>query len=392
MRAVAWYGTEDVRVIDAPDPTVLQPTDVIIRVTRAAICGSDLHMYDGYIPTMKPGDILGHEAMGEVVEVGSEVRKLKVGDRIVVPFPIACGRCWYCENEMFSLCDNTNPNAAVPEAMYGATPAGLYGYSHAFGGYAGGQAEYLRVPFADNDHIKVPEGLDDEQVLFLSDIYPTGWMGAELANIKPGDEVAVWGAGPIGLFAMKAAKIMGAEQVFAIDHVPARLRMAEEQCGAVALDRSGLGLTGVQHELKSLTGGRGPDSVIDAVGMEATDPGFLGAYHKAKHTLKLEQDRPIALTEAIMACRKGGTVSVPGVYSGMIDKFPMGAAFGKALTVRGGQTPVQHYAADLLKRVESGEIDPTFVITHRMPLEEAPDAYRAFRDKVDGYVKVVLTP
>lgn len=392
MRAVAWYGTEDVRVIDAPEPTIIQPTDAIIKVTKAAICGSDLHMYDGYIPGMKPGDILGHEAMGVVTEVGNDVRTLHVGDRIVVPFPIACGRCWYCDNQMYSLCDNSNPNAQVPEAMYGASPAGLYGYSHSFGGYAGGQAEYLRVPFADSDHIKVPASLTDEQVLFLSDIYPTGWMGAELAGIKQGDNVAVWGAGPIGLFAMKAAKVMGAEQVFAIDHVPVRLMMAERECGAVPLHRTELGMKGVQDALKSLTGGRGPDAVIDAVGMEATDPGLLGAYHKAKHTLRLEQDRPTALHEAIMACRKGGTVSVPGVYSGMIDKFPMGAVFGKGLTIRGGQTPVQHYAKELLQKVETGELDPTFVITHRMSLEEAPEAYRAFRDKSDGYVKVVLTP
>jgi threonine dehydrogenase-like Zn-dependent dehydrogenase len=392
MRALAWYGKEDVRVVDAPDPKVLQPTDAVIMVSRAAICGSDLHMYDGYIPTMKPGDILGHETMGVVVDVGNDVEKVGIGDRIVVPFPIACGKCRYCEQEMYTLCDNSNPNASIPEAMYGDSPAGLYGYSHAYGGFAGGQAEYMRVPFADTGHIKIPEALDDEQVLFLSDILPTGWMAAENCNIQPGESVAVWGAGPVGLFAMKSAKIMGAGDVFAIDEVPARLAMAEQHCSAIALDRGELGISGVQAELRSRTGGRGPDAVIDAVGMEATDHGVAGAYHKAKQAVRLEQDRPTALHEAIMACRKGGTVSVPGVYSGLADKFPLGALFAKALTLRGGQTPVQKYGEDLLGRIESGEIDPTFVITHRVTLDEAPDAYRHFRDKDEPWVKVVLTP
>lgn len=392
MRALAWYGKEDVRVVDAPDPKVLQPTDAVIMVTRSAICGSDLHMYDGYTPTMKPGDILGHETMGIVVDVGNDVTKLGIGDRIVVPFPIACGSCWYCQQAMYTLCDNSNPNAEIPEMLYGDTPAGLYGYSHAFGGFAGGQAEYLRVPYADTGHIKIPESLDDEQVLFLSDVLPTGWMAAEYCDIAPGDTVAVWGAGPVGLFAMKSAKMMGAGDVYAIDEVEARLQMAERECGAIPLHRGELGMSGVQAELKSRTGGRGPDAVIDAVGLEATDHGIAGAYHKAKHAVRLESDRPTALTEAIMACRKGGNVSVPGVYTGLADKFPLGALFAKALKLRGGQTPVQRYAPGLLKRIETGEIDPTFVISHRLSLEQAPEAYRHFRDKDDPWVKVVLTP
>lgn len=391
MKAVAWYGKQDVRVVQAPDPKVLQPTDAVIMVTRSAICGSDLHMYQGYIPTMRPGDILGHETMGIVVDVGGEVEKLTIGDRIVVPFPIACGKCHYCRESMFTLCDNSNPNAHMLEPMYGDSPAGLYGYSHAYGGFAGGQAEYLRVPFADTCHIKVPERLDDEQVLFLSDILPTGWMAAEYCDIQPGDSVAVWGAGPIGLFAMKSAKIMGAGDVFAIDSVKARLALAEKECGAIPLDREELGSSGIQEELRLRTGGRGPDAVIDAVGMEATD-GLVGKYHKAKQAVRLEQDRPTALHEAIMACRKGGIVSVPGVYGGLADKFPMGALFAKGLTLRGGQTPVQRYGEELLGRIESGEIDPTFVISHRITLDEAPEAYRHFQLKDEGWVKVVVRP
>lgn len=389
MRAACWYGTEDVRIKDVPDPHVLQPTDAVIDVTHAAICGSDLHMYDGYVPGMRKGDILGHEAMGVVREVGSAVSELKPGDRVVIPFPIACGACWYCTQGLFSLCDNSNPNAEIPEKMYGASAAGLYGYSHAFGGFAGGQAQKLRVPYADHDHLKVPDTLADEQVLFLSDILPTGWFAADCADIHEGDSVAVWGAGPVGLFAMLSAKLMGAGRVFAIDKAPHRLALAEEHAGAIPLDEGSLGLTGVQRELKLQTGGRGPDAVIDAVGMESTD-GALGAYHKAKHALRLEQDRPVALTEAIMACRKGGTVSVPGVFAGFVDKFPMGAVFEKALTLRGGQTPVQRYAKELLGRIESGEIDPTFVITHHITLDQVPEAYREFRDMKDQVVKVVI--
>lgn len=391
MKAVCWYGTEDVRVAEVPDPAILQPTDAVIEVTSTGICGSDLHIYDGYVPFMEKGDILGHEAMGIVREVGDEVTKIKPGDRVVVPFPIACGKCWYCQNEQYSLCDNSNPDATVPETMYGGTPAGFYGYSHAFGGFAGGQAEYLRVPYADNGHIKIPENLTDDQVLFLSDNIPTGWMAADLCDIKPGDSVAVWGAGPVGLFAMQAAKLMGAEHIFAIDKVDHRLELAHNVCGATPIDRRNVNSAELLHELKIMTGGRGPDAVIDAVGLEATD-GLLGAYHKAKQAVRLEQDRPIALHEAIMACRKGGVVSVTGVYVGMVDKFPMGAVFGKSLTIRGGQAPVQKYAGELLKRIESGEIDSTFVVTHHLSLDQAPEGYRMFRDDKEQVVKVVLKP
>ncbi|MGV8083678.1 MAG: zinc-dependent alcohol dehydrogenase [Coriobacteriia bacterium] len=391
MKAICWYGVGDVRLKDVPEPRILQPTDAVIEVTSAAICGSDLHIYDGYVPTMKKGDILGHEAMGIVREVGDSVERVEVGDRIVVPFPIACGHCWYCENDLWSLCDNTNPNAAIPEALYGATTAGQYGYSHAFGGFAGGQAEFLRVPFADTCHTKIPDNLTDDQVLFLSDILPTGWWAADCADVEPGDSVAVWGAGPVGQFAMLAARVMGAEEIFAIDFSQRRLKMAERYVGAVPLDRGELGLLGVQKKLKLLTGGRGPDGVIDATGMESGG-GALGWYHKAKQTLRLEQDRPVALTEAIMACRKAGTVSVPGVFTGLIDKFPMGAVFAKALTLRGGQAPVQAYAEELLQLIDCGAIDPTFVITHHVPLEEVPQAYKMFRDEKDEAVKIVIRP
>ena len=391
MKAVCWYGKEDVRVMDVERATVLQPSDAVIEVTTSAICGSDLHMYDGYIPFMKPGDILGHEAMGIVRDVGSDVGTLSAGDRVVVAFPIACGACWYCRQELYSLCDNSNPKAEIPEKMYGSSPAGVFGYSHAYGGFAGGQAEWLRVPYADQGHLKVPGSLSDEQALFLSDVLPTGWFAAESAEIREGDSVAVWGAGPVGLFAMLAARLMGAEKIFAIDQVASRLKLAAEHCSAIPLDRGELGAAGVQEALRMYTGGRGPDRVIEAVGMEADGAGgVVSAYHNVKHTLRLEQDRPTALTEAIMACRKGGTVSVPGVFSGFADKFPMGALFGKGLTMRGGQAPVQRYAPKLLGMVESGQIDPTFVITHIMALDEAPEAYRAFRYDKEDVVKVVL--
>lgn len=391
MRAICWYGTEDVRVAHVPDPVILQPTDAIIEVTSAAICGSDLHMYDGYIPFMKEGDILGHEAMGIVREVGDAVQTLSVGDRIVVPFPIACGECWYCKHDLWSLCDNSNPNAAIPETMYGGTAAGLYGYSHAYGGFAGGQAEYLRVPYADHCHVMVPDSLTDDQALFLSDILPTGWFAAECADIKPGDSVAVWGAGPVGQFTMLSARVMGAGEIFAIDPSHARREMAREHAGAVPLDHRDLGILGVQHELKLQTGGRGPDSVVDAVGMESTD-GALGAYHKIKQSLRLVQDRPVALTEAVMACRKAGTVSVPGVFTGLVDKFPMGAVFAKGLAVRGGQAPVQRYATKLRDMVADGTIDPTYVISHHVTLDDVPDAYKMFRDDKEHVMKVVVRP
>ena len=389
MRAVCWNGIHDVRVETVPDPKLLNPHDAIIEITSTAICGSDLHIYDGYIPTMKQGDILGHEFMGEVVEVGHEVRNLKVGDRVVVPFTIACGNCFFCQRQLWSLCDNTNPSAALAETMYGYSGSALYGYSHIYGGYAGGQAEYARVPFADVGPIKIPNGIQDEQVLFLSDIFPTGYMAAENCNIQPGDIVAVWGCGPVGQFAIKSAYLLGAERVIAIDRIPERLRMAEEQGNARPLNYEEVD---VMEALRDLTGGRGPDACIDAAGMEAHGTGIEGIYDKVKQTLRLETDRPIALRHAIYACRKGGTVSIPGVYGGLLDKFPMGIAFAKGLTFKMGQTHVHKYLRPLLERVERGEIDPSFVITHRLSLDEAPEGYKIFKYKEDDCIKVVLAP
>lgn len=390
MKAVCWHGRGDVRVDTVPDPQILNPGDIIVRITATAICGSDLHLYDGFIPSMQSGDILGHEFMGEVVEVGREVKRLKTGDRVVVPFTISCGRCWFCEQTLWSLCDNSNPNAQAVELLYGYSPAGLFGYSHLFGGYAGGQAQYARVPFADVGPVKVPDGLPDEQVLFLSDIFPTGWMAAENAGIRPGDVVAIWGCGPVGQFTIKSAWLMGAARVIAIDTVPERLRMAEEQGRAETIDFL---RENVLERLKEMTGGRGPDSCIDAVGIEAHGGGSIDAvYDRVKASVGLETDRPHVLREAILACRKGGTVSLPGVYGGLLDKIPFGAAFNKGLTFRMGQTHMQRYLRPLLEQVEKGEIDPSFVITHRLPLEQAPEAYRTFRDKRDGCIKVVMRP
>lgn len=390
MKAVCWFGPKDVRVEQVPDPRILNPRDAIVRITSTAICGSDLHLYDGYIPTMEKGDILGHEFMGEVVETGPEVKKLARGDRVVVPFTISCGQCFYCRRQLWSLCDNSNPNAWMADALYGYSGAALYGYSHMLGGYAGGQAEYARVPFADFGPIKVPDGLPDEKALFLSDIFPTGFMAAENCGIEAGDTVAVWGAGPVGLFAMKSAWMLGAERVIAIDRVPERLRMAAEHCGAEVVDYAES--DSLLDELKERTGGRGPDRCIDAVGMEAhgTDASFW--YDRAKQAVRLETDRPTALRQAIQACRKGGTVSIPGVYGGFIDKVPIGAAFGKGLSFRMGQTHVQRYMGPLLERVQRGEIDPSFLITHRLTLDQAPQAYRTFRNKEDNCIKVVMRP
>ncbi len=387
MRATCWYGTGDVRVEEVPDPRILNRRDAIVRITSTAICGSDLHLYNGYIPSMKKGDILGHEFMGEVVEVGPEVRNLKEGDRVVVPFPIACGACFSCERQLFSVCENSNPNAWMAEKMWGYSPSGLFGYSHMLGGYAGGQAEYARVPFADVGPIKIPDGMPDEQVLFLSDIFPTGYMGAENCDIQPGDTIAVWGCGPVGQFAIKSAYLLGAERVIAIDRFPERLRMAREQGGAETLDYEQVD---VHDALKEMTGGRGPDGCIDAVGMEAH--GFEYAYDRIKQTLMLETDRPIALRQAIMACRNGGTVSVIGVYGGLIDKFPFGAVMNRSLTIKAGQAPVHRYLRPLLERIGKGEIDPSFVITHRMRLEDAPHGYDIFLNKDDACMKVVLKP
>ncbi|HEX8474724.1 MAG TPA: zinc-dependent alcohol dehydrogenase [Pyrinomonadaceae bacterium] len=389
MKALCWYGKNDVRIENVPEPKILNPRDAIIKITRTAICGSDLHLLDGYIPTMQKGDILGHEFMGEVVELGKDVKNLKIGDRVVNPFTISCGNCFFCQKQLFSLCDNSNPKAWIAEKMYGYSPAGIYGYSHMLGGYAGGQAEYARIPFADVGPVKVPDGLDDEQVLFLSDIFPTGWMAAENCQIERGDTIAVWGCGPVGQFAIRSAFLLGAERVIAIDHVPERLRMAEAG-GAETLnfmDEDDF------EKLKEMTGGIGPDACIDAVGMEAHSRGsFDAVLDKVKASMMLATDRPSALRHAINACRKGGTVSVPGVYGGFLDKIPFGAAMNKGLTFKMGQTHMQRYLRPLLEKIENGDIDPSFVITHRMRLEDAPEGYFTFRDKQDNCIKIVLKP
>jgi threonine dehydrogenase-like Zn-dependent dehydrogenase len=391
MKALCWFGREDVRIEEVPHPRILNPRDVIVKVTSTAICGSDLHLYDGHVPTLERGDILGHEFMGEVVEVGPEVKSLRVGDRVVVPFTISCGRCYYCEHGQASACDNSNPNAWMAEKLYGYAPGAFYGYSHMMGGYAGGQAEYVRVPFADAGPLKVPEELTDEQVLFLSDIFPTGYQAAANCDIEPGDVIAVWGCGPVGQFAIQSALLLGAERVIAIDRVPERLRMVKEQvdgrCFVVDYAHED-----VLDQVKELTGGRGPDACIDAVGMEAHGFGLAGWYDRLKQSLMLQTDRPTALREAILSCGKGGTVSLPGVYGGFIDKMPLGAAFNKGLTLKMGQTHVPRFTPTLLQHVQKGDIDPSFIITHRMRLQDAPQAYQMFRDKRDECVKVVLSP
>jgi len=389
MKANCWYDKRDLRVQEVPDPKILNPRDAIVRVTLTAICGSDLHLYNGYIPSMLKGDILGHEFMGEVVEVGSGVKNLKVGDRVVVPFPIACGNCLLCKEGLFSLCENSNPNAGMAEALYGHSPAGIFGYSHMLGGYAGGQAELVRVPFADVGPLKVPDGVSDEQALFLSDIYPTGYMAAENCNIKRGDTVAVWGCGPVGLFAIKSAQILGAERIIAIDRFPERLRMAREFAGAETLNYEQVD---VPAELLEKTAGRGPDCCIDAVGLEGHSHGAIYAYDRVKQALMLATDRIYSLRQAILACRVGGHVSVPGVYGGFVDKFPMGAIVNKGLTLKSGQTHVHRYLKPLLELVQQGKIDPSFIITHRLSLADAAEGYRIFCDKQDECVKVVLKP
>lgn len=390
MKAVCWMGKTNVQVREVPDPQLLSAKDAIVKVTSTAICGSDLHLYNGFVPSMKRGDILGHEFMGEVVEVGSSVEKLRVGDRVVVPFPIACGACWSCEQGLFSVCENTNPNAWMAEKLWGHSPCGIFGYSHLVGGFAGGQAEYARVPFADVGPIKVDSSLTDEQVLFLSDIFPTGYMGADLCDIKPGDVIAVWGCGPVGQFAITSARLLGAERVIAIDRFPYRLRMASERAGAT--DTLNYEDTDIMDALKEMTAGRGPDACIDAVGMEAHTDSPLYAYDRAKQMLRIEPDRPFALRQAILACRNGGTVSVIGVYGGFVDKFPMGAVMNRSLTIKSGQAHVQRYMQPLLERIERGEIDPSFVVTHKLPLAQAPLGYQMFRDKEDDCLKVVLKP
>jgi threonine dehydrogenase-like Zn-dependent dehydrogenase len=389
MRANTFVSTGKMRVERVPDPKILNDRDAIVRITSTAICGSDLHLYNGFIPTVEPGDIFGHEFMGEVVETGKGVKNLKKGDRVVVPFPIACGSCFNCGRQMFSICENSNPNAWMAQKLMGHSPAGIFGYSHMLGGFAGGQAEYARVPFADVGPLKIPDGMTDEQVLFLSDIFPTGYMGAEMCDIKPGDVIAVWGCGPVGQFAMASAYLLGAERVIGIDRFEYRLRMARERAKAETINFEE---QDVYHTLMEMTGGRGPDSVIDAVGMEAHGVGATVVYDRVKQNLMLENDRPHALRDAIMCCRNGGTVSVIGVYSGFIDKFPMGSVMNRSLTIRTGQCHVQRYMKPLLERIQKGEIDPSFVITHRTGLDDAPEMYRTFRDKRDECLKVVLKP
>jgi threonine dehydrogenase-like Zn-dependent dehydrogenase len=389
MQALCWNGKHDVRMERVPDPAVLNPQDAVVRVTLTAICGSDLHLYDGAIPTMKKGDILGHEFMGEVVEVGPGVGNLAVGDRVVVPFTIACGRCGFCRQGLTSLCDNSNPNAWMAEKLYGYSPSGLFGYSHLLGGYAGGQAEYVRVPFADVGPLRVPDEVSDEQALFLSDIFPTGYMAAESCAIRPGDTVAVWGCGPVGQFAIQSAYLLGAERVIAIDSVAERLQLAQTWGQAETIDYEKLDVIEV---LRDMTGGRGPDACIDAVGMEAHGSALDARYDAARQRLHLESDRTHALRQAIQACRKGGTVSIPGVYGGVADKVPLGAAFGKGLTLKMGQTNVHRYMLPLLALVQSGRIDPSHLITHRLTLADGPDAYATFQRKQDHCIKVVMRP
>jgi threonine dehydrogenase-like Zn-dependent dehydrogenase len=388
MKALVWCGKHKVNVETVPDPEIINARDAIIRVTTTCICGSDLHLYDGFMPTMKPGDILGHEFMGIVEELGSEVHNLKRGDRVIVPFTIACGNCFFCTRQLWSCCDNSNPNAWMAEKMMGHSPSGLFGYSHLTGGYAGGQAEFVRVPFADVGPFKIPDDLTDEQAVFLTDIFPTGYMAAENCNIHSGDTVAVWGCGPVGQFSIRSAMLLGARQVVAIDDVPERLQMARDG-GAITIDMSE---ETVYERLMDLTGGRGPDSCIDAVGAEAHGMTLDAALDRLKTTLFLSTDRAHALRQAIYCCRKGGTLSVPGVYIGFPDKIPFGAIMNKGLTVKTGQTHVMKYLQPLVERIQKKEIDPRFVITHQLPLDQAPYAYEIFQKKQDGCVKVVLKP
>jgi threonine dehydrogenase-like Zn-dependent dehydrogenase len=390
MKAACWMGRNTVEVHDVPDPQILNRRDAIVKITTAAICGSDLHLYDGYVPTMKRGDVLGHEFMGEVVEVGPDVGNLNVGDRVVVPFPIACGTCNACARGLYSVCENSNPNARLAEKMWGHPVGGIYGYSHTAGGYAGAQSEYVRVPFADVGPVKIENGFSDEQVLFLGDVFPTGYMGAEACDIQPDDVVAVWGAGPVGQFAVASAFMLGAARVIAIDRYEYRLRMAREKSRAETLNYTEV--DSVVEALKDLTGGRGPDACIDAVGMEAHHPGPLYAYDRVKQAARLETDRGFAIREAIHSCRSGGTISIMGGYYGVMDKFPIGSLMNRSLTIRTGQCHVQRYLRPLLERVANGDIDPSFVVTHRLPLSDAPRGYEMFKHKEDDCVKVVLKP
>lgn len=389
MKALTWHGKGDIRCETVPDPKIEHGRDAIIKVTACAICGSDLHLLDGVMPSMEKGDVVGHETMGEVVEVGKANTKLNVGDRVVVPFTISCGECFFCKNGFYSGCERSNPNAKMAEKMWGHSPSGLFGYSHMLGGFAGGQAEYLRVPYADVGPYKVPEGLTDEQVLFLSDIFPTGYMAAEFCNIKGGETVAVWGCGPVGQFAIKSAFLLGAERVLAIDTVPERLALAR-QSGAITLDFQN---DDIYDRIQELTGGRGADACIDAVGTEPETTASIGSViDRIKVATFMGTDRPHVLRQAIECCRNFGTVSIVGVYGGYLDKIPMGSAINRGLTFRMAQTPVQHYMPKLMERIQKGEIDPSFVITHRATLEDGPELYKTFRDKKDGCIKVVMKP
>jgi threonine dehydrogenase-like Zn-dependent dehydrogenase len=390
MKALVWHGTTDIRCDSVPDPRIEHPRDAIIKVTSCAICGSDLHLYDHFMPGMKSGDIVGHEFMGEVVDVGPEAKgALKVGDRVVVPFTIICGECDQCRRGKFSVCERTNRNGHIAAKAFGHTTAGLFGYTHLTGGYPGGQAEYVRVPFADKTHVKIPNGLTDEQVLFLGDIFPTGWQAAVQCDIEPTDTVAIWGAGPVGQMAIRSAILLGAKQVIAIDRVPERLDMAKAG-GAITIN---FDEESVIERLNELTNGKGPEKCIDAVGMEAHAAGTIDAmYDRVKQATMMETDRPHVLREMAYVCRPAGTLSIPGVYGGLLDKIPFGAIMNKGLTIRTGQTHVNRWTDDLLRRIEEGQIDPSFVITHTVPLDQGPDMYKIFRDKQDGCIKVVLKP
>ncbi|MEU4530418.1 zinc-dependent alcohol dehydrogenase [Micromonospora ureilytica] len=388
MKATAWMGADSVKVIDVPDPKIMNARDAIVRISTTAICGSDLHLYHGYIPAMRKGDILGHEFMGEVVEVGPQVRNLSPGDRVVVPFPIACGHCSSCQRGLYSVCENSNPNAGIAEKIMGHSPAGIFGYSHLLGGYAGGQAEYARVPFADVGPVKVPDEISDDQAVMLADVFPTGYMGAEMCDIKPGQVIAIWGAGPVGLLAAASARLLGAERVIVIDRFPYRLRLAEEHLDAETINYEE---ADVLDTLNEMTAGRGPDACIDAVGLEGHHGNAaMYAYDRAKQVARVETERPFALRQAILACRSGGVVSVVGAYGGFVDKFPMGAFMNRSLIMRTGQCHVQRYTRPLLERIRRGEIDPSFIVSHRMPLRDAPKGYKIFQKKQDDCTKVLL--
>lgn len=394
MKANCWYGIGDVRVDEIPDPVIVNARDAIVKVTLTAICGSDLHLYDGFIPTMRPGDVLGHEFMGEIVEVGSGVSNLRPGDRVVVPFNIACGGCFFCRTQLWSCCDNSNPNVEPGHKAYGQVPAALFGYSHMMGGFAGGQAEYVRVPFADTGCLKIESGLPDERALFLSDIFPTGYQAAEQCQIQPGDTVAVWGAGPVGQFAIRSALMLGAQRVIAIDHRPGRLRQARRGGlnGTLAVETINFDETDVYEALMNLTGGMGPDACIDAVGLESHGMSLDNLVDRAKVAMMLATDRVHVIREMARCCRKGGTLSIPGVYGGYADSFPIGVIFGKGLTIRCGQTHTHRYMRPLLERIENDEIDPSFIISHKVRLDRAPEAYHHFKNDQDDVIKVVMTP